>query len=225
MSTSEGYVKRNILCYGDSNVWGHKPGPDLERFPYHVRWPGVLSKLLRTDINVIEEGLCGRTVITDNPIESAGGIERNGYKTFGAILETHSPIDMVILMLGVNELKHTAKMTAADIAEGIAVLAEFARSPIFGPGFSDSPDILVICPPAIWEVEANFGPRFKGGRETSLGFRDAFRRASQRYNFPVIYAEDFVQPDPIDGLHFSAESHTVLAQEVARWILEKYNDI
>lgn len=225
MIANDGYVKRSILCYGDSNTWGCVPGSAVERFPVHVRWPGIISKLLRADIRVIEEGLCGRTAITDNPVESASGIERNGFKTFGAVLDTHSPLDLVVIMLGTNDLRHASKLTAYDIAEGVAALAEMARSPLFGPELSTSPDVLVVCPPTIWEVESVFGQRFLGGRETSMELREAFRRMSRRYKLSVIYADDFVQSDPSDGLHLSAESHGILGQEIARWILEKYGDL
>ena len=224
MTAHENSAKRTILCYGDANTWGSVPGSARERFPVHVRWPGVISKLLRTDIRVLEEGLCGRTAITDDPIGSAFGVERNGFKTFGAILDTHSPLDLVVVMLGTNDLRHAAKLTAYDIAEGVAALAEMARSPLFGPELSNSPDILVICPPAIWEVESVFGPHFTGGREISLELRDAFRNMCGRYQLPVIYAEDFVHSDPSDGFSLSAESHAILGQEIARWILERYGD-
>lgn len=224
MTVNEDFVKRSILCYGDSNTWGYVPGSMMERFPSDVRWPGVLSKLLRTDIRVLEEGLCGRTAITDDPVDSATGIERNGMKTFGAILETHSPLDLVVIMLGMNDLKYCAKLPPVDIAEGVAILAEMARSPRFGPNFSESPDVLIICPPSIWEVESSFGPRFAGGREKSLELHESFRQVSRRYNLPIIYVDDLVQPDTSDGIHLSADSHTILGQEIARWILDKYGE-
>lgn len=226
MSTNEDFVKRTILCYGDSNTWGYVPGSLVERYHDNVRWTGVLSKLLRTDIRVLEEGLCGRTAISDDLIDSAGGIERNGFKTFGAILDTHAPIDLVIIMLGTNDLKQTCKLPAIDIAEGVANLVAMARSPMFGPGFSEPPEVLVICPTTIWEVEGTpFGPRFVGGRETSLDLHNAFSAMTTRYNIPVIYADDVVQADTSDGVHLSPESHTLLGQEIARWILEKYGDM
>ncbi|MDR1613906.1 MAG: GDSL-type esterase/lipase family protein [Planctomycetota bacterium] len=221
MDGSESNAKKTILCYGDSNTWGYVPGSFGERFPSHVRWPGVLSKLLRTDYWVIEEGLCGRTAITDDPISALNDIERNGFKTLGAILETHAPIDLAVLMLGANDLRHSARLPACDIAAAVGILAQFARSNDFGPGFSAPPEVLIVCPNAIWEVDAYFGPRFKGGRDISLGLRGAFRELNRQFGFPVIYADDFVQVEPVDGLHLSAESHAVLAQEIARWILER----
>ncbi|MDR0361363.1 MAG: GDSL-type esterase/lipase family protein [Planctomycetota bacterium] len=223
MDSQETAAKKTILCYGDANTWGYVPGSVGERFPVHVRWPGVLSKLLRTDYWVIGEGLCGRTAITDDPILGVNNIERNGYKTFGAIMETHAPVDLVIIMLGVNDLKHCARLPACDIAAGVGILAERAQSAEFGPNFAMPPDVLVICPSPIWEVDAFFGPRFKGGRDTSIELRNAFRQLNEQFGLPVIYADDFVQVDPSDGLHLSAESHTILAQEIASWVLERYS--
>lgn len=221
---NEGFVKRTILCYGDGNTWGFVPGTHGERFASDVRWPGVLSKLMRTDIRVLEEGLSGRTVISDDPIGSLNGLQLNGFKTFGAVLETHSPIDLVVIMLGTNDLKQCASLTPVDISEGVAVMAEYAHTSRFGPGFAATPDILVVCPPAIWEVESSYGPRFVGGREKSLELHQAFTVMSKRYSLPVIYADDFIQSDTSDGIHLSAESHSILGQEIARWILEKYGD-
>ena len=221
MTAIDGYVKKNILCYGDGNTWGWIPGSNGERFPSHVRWPGVLSKLLRADIRVVEEGLCGRTAISDNPVENAGAVEKNGFKTFGAYLDTHSPLDLVVIMLGTNDLRHASKLTAHDIAGGVMALAEMARSPIFGPDFATSPEVLIVCPPSIWEVEAAWGLRFLGGRETSLDLREAFRQMSKQYKLPVIFVDDFVHSDPSDGVHLSADSHAVLGQEIARWILDR----
>ncbi len=83
---------------------------------------------------------------------------------------------------------------------------------------------MIICPPSIWEVESSFGLRFRDGREKSLELHEAFRQMGKRYNLPIIYADDLVQPDTSDGIHLSADSHTILGQEIARWILEKYGE-
>ncbi|MDR0361364.1 MAG: SGNH/GDSL hydrolase family protein [Planctomycetota bacterium] len=214
--------KRTILCYGDSNTWGYVPGAEKRRFPQYVRWPGVLFKLLRTGFRVLEEGLCARTTVLDDPIESAFGVERNGAKLIGSVLASQAPIDLVIIMLGTNDLKRRFSMTAADIAAGVGFLAQRARSSEFGPGFIAPPEVLVVCPPAIWEVEANFGPAFKGGREKSLEFSTVFNRMGKELGFPILFAEDFVHSDPADGIHLSAESHEALGQELARWVLDRY---
>lgn len=210
--------KTHILCYGDSNTWGYVPAGNGARFATNARWPGVLSKLLRTSYRITEEGLCGRTTVWDDNF--APGIERNGFKTIGAILDSHKPLDLIIIFLGTNDLKYRFSCTPYDIARGVEVLARVAFDPAFGPGDGSQPDILVICPPSVWEVQSAFGPEFKGGREKSFELRDAYREMSKRTGLPLLYAEDFVASDPSDGIHLSEESHSILGQEVAKWILE-----
>ncbi len=222
MAVQETSSKKTILCYGDSNTWGAVPGLFRERYPIHVRWPGALFKLLRTaGYRVVEEGLCGRTTVFDDPIEGAFGVQKNGMKVLGAVLASHCPLDLVIIMLGTNDLKRRFSVNAADIAAGVGALVQVARSPQFGPGLSTPPDVLVICPPAIWEVEAGFGAIFKGGREKSQYLTTAFNNMGKTLSVPVLFAEDFAHSDPSDGIHFSAETHGIIAQEVCRWILER----
>ena len=48
---------KTIVCYGDSNTWGYIPGSAEERYPYDIRWTGVLQRLLGAEYHVIEEGL------------------------------------------------------------------------------------------------------------------------------------------------------------------------
>ena len=218
MLEPEDTPKTHVLCYGDSNTWGYVPAGGGARHPNHVRWPGVLSKLLRTSYRITEEGLCGRTTVFDDPFSP--GVERNGLKLIGAILDSHKPLDLVIIFLGTNDLKNWYSATAHDIAKGAETLAQAARNPQFGPGGATPPDILIICPLTIWEVATAFGPQFRGGRDKSQDFRDAFRSMAERMGAPLLYAEDFIASDPLDGIHLSADSHGILGQEVAKWILE-----
>lgn len=214
--------KKHILCYGDSNTWGYEPGSEDVRMPSNVRWPGVVSKLLRTSYRITEEGLCGRTTIWDDP--SSPFIERNGLRMLGAVLDSHKPIDLVIVFLGTNDLKTRYSATATDIANGVELLARTASNADFGPGNGCAPDVLAVCPPSIWEVVDKYGAIFKGGREKSYEMRDAFRAMSKRTGVPLFYAEDFVASDTADGIHLSRQSHGVLGQEIAKWILE-WNEV
>lgn len=214
--------KKHILCYGDSNTWGYVPAGEGARFPSNVRWPGVLSKLLRTNYRITEEGLNGRTTVWDDPYSP--GIERSGLKIIGTVLDSHKPLDLVIIFLGTNDLKTRFASTAEDIAAGVEQLAIAAHKPSVGPGEGKPPAVLVIAPPSIWEVATFFGPIFKGGREKSQSLREAFRQMQKRTGVPLLYAEDFVQSDPSDGIHLSAESHGIIGQEVAKRILEWFNE-
>lgn len=209
-----------VLCYGDSNTWGFIPGAAKRRYPGEIRWPGVLARLLGDSHRVVEEGLPGRTTAHDDPLEGGLTVDKNGLRAFGGIMESHSPVDVVVVMLGTSDLKRRFASSAMEIAAGVEQLVKAARNPEFGPGLNRPPKILVVCPPSIWEVEANHGPVFKGGRDISLDLPMAFHQMSTRISVPVLYADKFLQSDPMDGIHLSADSHAALAGEIASWITE-----
>ena len=92
-------LMRTILCFGDSNTWGDPPGGN-GRFAWHERWTGILQSSLGDGFRVIEEGLCGRTTCFDDPFSP----NRNGLAYLTVALETHCPLDLLIIMLGTNDL-------------------------------------------------------------------------------------------------------------------------
>ena len=111
---------KSILCYGDSNTYGLMPdSPD--RYPRDVRWTGILQKKLGEDYYVIEEGLSGRTTLWDDPIEE----HKNGKKYLLPCLDSHKPVDLVILMLGTNDLKTRFSLTPFDIGASVEILFLF----------------------------------------------------------------------------------------------------
>ena len=61
---------KQVLCFGDSNTWGYNPKTG-DRFPWGVRWTSILQQNIeKDDIRVIEEGLCGRTTIFEDPLRA-----------------------------------------------------------------------------------------------------------------------------------------------------------
>lgn len=112
---------KNILCYGDSNTWGYD-AETKNRFPPDVRWTGILKRTLGEGYHVIEEGLNGRTTVWDDPIEGY----KNGREYLIPCLESHRPLDLVIIMLGTNNLKKRFSLTFSagehkKLGESIAV--------------------------------------------------------------------------------------------------------
>ena len=93
-------VMKHILCYGDSNTFGTDPIHG-GRHPDDVRWTGVLQKLLGSDYRVIEEGCGGRTTVFEDEISYG----RNGLKMLIPIIASHNPLDLIVVMLGTNDLK------------------------------------------------------------------------------------------------------------------------
>lgn len=206
-----------VLCYGDSNTWGAMPGREGNRYPRSVRWPTVLAAELGSGWHVIDNGVCGRTTAMDDPVENAEG--KNGLLSLGITLYAHAPIDLVVIMLGTNDLKPRFSFSAFDIAEATGTLVDRVRSATNrGKGLARAPEVLVVCPPPIEEVGEFFAPMFAGGKAVSLGMRREFARMGRDRNVPVLFAEDVLAVDPIDGIHYSAASHAALGRHIAKWI-------
>lgn len=92
---------KQILCFGDSNTYGLIPGT-WDRYDWKTRWTGVTGDhFLSKGYRVIEEGLCGRTTVFEDPLRAG----RNASALLPVILESHSPVEAVVLMLGTNDCK------------------------------------------------------------------------------------------------------------------------
>lgn len=132
-----------ILCYGDSNTYGYNPVNGL-RYPKDVRWTGVLQKLLGEQYAVIEEGCNGRTTVFEDIAEPW----KAGLGYLKPCLNTHKPIDFVIMMLGSNDLKRMFHASAKEIADGaeqlVSIIKEFTKEK---QGFM--PKVILVSPPEI----------------------------------------------------------------------------
>ena len=208
---------KTIVCYGDSNTWGFMPkkiAPDWSgnRFAPDVRWTGVLQRMLGEDYRVVEEGLNARTTMFDDPL----GEYRNGLKYIDICLLTKMPVDLVVLMLGTNDVKEFLSVTPFAIAKGIARLVEQVQKSGCGPS-GTPPKVLVISP-------ANMGAGLKDawpGDEFGMGALEKDRALAQYYektacemSVHFLDAAKFVSADNADCVHLSAESHALLGEKV-----------
>ena len=103
--------KTRILCFGDSLTHGFDPD-SFSRFPESSRWPMILQEILGDGYRIIEEGQGGRTIASDDPAEG----EKNGSLYIVPCLESHAPLDLVIVMLGTNDCKKKFGLSSADVA-------------------------------------------------------------------------------------------------------------
>ena len=138
---------KTVLAYGDSLTWGYDP-VNLGRHAHEDRWTSVLQKALGHGVRVIAEGLNGRTTAYDDHL---GDCERNGVKLLPTILATHKPIDLVIFLLGTNDMKRGIGGSAIAATKGIDRLIKLVRHHDWGFGY-EGPDILLVSPPAICET-------------------------------------------------------------------------
>jgi lysophospholipase L1-like esterase len=213
-------MMRTILCYGDSNTHGTAPMADLDdqvRFGPEARWPGIMARALAPGWQVIEEGHPGRTTVHDDPVE---GAHRNGLTILPAILESHRPIDLVILMLGTNDLKCRFSVNAFDIAAALERLVLIIRGSGAGPG-RGAPAVLLIAPPPVVETGCLAG-MFEGGalKSRTLGARIA--DAARRLGVPFVDAGDHIAVSPTDGIHYEAEAHAALGKALAAAVRQHF---
>jgi lysophospholipase L1-like esterase len=200
------------MLYGDSNTHGTMPAPHLAfdgRFDRDERWAGRLARLL-PDWEVIAEGHPGRTTVHDDPIE---GAHRNGLVVLPAILESHRPVDVVLLMLGTNDLKERFAVNAGDIALALERLVRVIRASGTGPGGA-APGVLLVAPPPIVETGCLAG-MFSGGAVKSLALAAEVKAAAERAGVPFLDAGTLVKVSSIDGIHYDAEANPVLAKAFA----------
>ena len=215
---------KTIMCYGDSNTWGampmQSPG-DSRRYDVDTRWPGVMRNVLNSragDYWVAEEGLNARTTAHDDPIE---GLHKNGAKFLQVALETHQPLDLVIIMLGTNDLKYRFSVNAMDIARSAANLAATVMSSTTGPNLDRAPAALLVAPPPLRLPPAPFfSETFAGGQEKSEQLSDAFVLHAERVGCPVFDARHYALSSDTDGIHFEAKSHHDLGTALAERVQE-----
>ncbi|MBT4321072.1 SGNH/GDSL hydrolase family protein [Candidatus Bathyarchaeota archaeon] len=199
---------KTILCYGDSNTWGYDPATQ-SRYPRDVRWPGVLRKEMGEGYLVIEEGLNGRTTVWDDPIE----LDKNGAIYLRPCIQTHKPLDLVIIMLGTNDLKTRFSLPAYDIASGAGVLVDIVRKSDTGLE-GRAPEVLLIAPPQSVEL-TNFAEMFEDAVEKSAGFAKHYRRVSNEKGCHYLNAGEFVESSPLDGIHLESDMQAALGRAVA----------
>ena len=206
-------MTRTILCFGDSNTHGTIPMPDIDasgRYGPEARWPSVMGKSLGAGWDVVAEGHPGRTTVHDDPVE---GKNRNGTRLLAALLDSHLPIELVIINLGTNDLKYRFHLNANDIASGVAVLIDMVRQSSAGPG-GGAPAVMIVVPPPIIEV-GDLGLIFEGGAATSQGLPDAFARLARRYDVPMVDAGQIIHVSPVDGIHYDADMQVKLGLGMA----------
>ena len=213
-------MPRTILCYGDSNTHGTMPMPDLGamgRYDRQTRWPGQLAARL-PDWQVIEEGLPGRTTVHDDPIE---GAHRNGLAVLPAILESHRPIDVVILMLGTNDLKQRFSVNALDIALSLEKLVLAIRGSGCGPDGA-APGVILVAPPPILEVQ-DLGVMFAGGQAKSHDLGPRLAALARALEVSFVDAGSLIGVSEIDGIHYDEPAMAALAQAFAQAVTDHFD--
>lgn len=204
---------KRILCFGDSNTWGYIPDTKHNRYPANIRWTGVLQENLGHEYEVTEEGLNSRGIVVSDSRPGKEG--RNAIEYIQACLDTHDPIDYVIVFLGSNELKAEFNLSAEQVASNLKKLIEMITS---RPSqFREAkPKVVVIVPPTICEQTeyCSNGGKYRGAYKKSVGLKKAFADvASKTGSLLVDIQKDLKLGN--DGVHLLPESHKLLGDAIA----------
>ncbi len=197
-----------ILCFGDSNTWGSNP-QNGDRFARDERWPGVLRNILGEGYEIIEEGLGGRTTVWDDPIEGY----KNGKEYLIPCLDTHRPLDLVIILLGTNDLKKRFSLSAQDIAFGAAVLARIVMKS--EAGINGRPPLLLLMAPPSVAAMADFSEMFEGAVSKSRLFARHYAAIAAELGCGFLDTGAVVVSSKLDGIHLDAGEHKKLGSAVA----------
>ena len=213
-------MKKHILCIGDSNTHGLCTDPSesadhSSRYNEEERWTCLLQKALGAEYLVIEEGLSGRTCVYDDPdMDSV-----NLMPVFHALLNTHEPIDLLILMLGTNDAKSKFGTDAKKIALGMQILVEDAKTvPCWG---ASGPRILVVAPVPI-EEGVTYEDFNAESVKTTRGLAREYAFLAVREGVGFLDAGG-CELTSVDHVHLTKKGHRQLAERMEAAVREIMN--
>lgn len=205
-------MKKHILCLGDSNTHGYCADPNDcadggIRFNEDERWTCRLQTALGSEYLVTEEGLSGRTTVFDDPLHES----MSALGVIYPLLKSHEVIDLLIIMLGTNDVKERFGANAVCIGIGMERLIQRAKSiDCWG---SSSPNILIVAPP---RIKDGFHDEAMGAGcvEKSRGVAEQLRLVAARNHVHFLNAEQCEFND-FDFMHLTARGHAQLAALLA----------
>jgi len=203
-----------LLCYGDSNTWGFSPRGGL-RFPLGVRWPGVLGRCLGPRVEVLEDGVNGRTLL------SLGfpGHPQSGGEALPAVLEASRPLDGLILFLGINDLFSFEAITARALADGLRILLGGITGAGADAGAARLPaERVLVMPPVPVNEEAPGASLYARQVEVSRELSAEYRRVAGECGCLFFDPDLIIGASPLDGVHLEAEEHIRLGEALCGFL-------
>jgi lysophospholipase L1-like esterase len=191
-------------------TWGIIPGT-RNRFAFDERWPGVLENQLRDsgkNVRIIEDCLNGRRTVWEDPFRPG----RNGRRGLAQRIEIHSPLSLVIVMLGTNDFQFSHPYNNAwSAAQSIVALVNEIRNVPVEPGMP-VPAVLVVCPPPIGSPKGLIAEKFLGADQRCRGLADAYREATSGIGCHFFDAGSETASSRVDGIHLDADQHVTLGK-------------
>lgn len=200
---------KTVLAFGDSLTWGADPATGL-RHPPEGRWPEVLGRELGGSANIISEGLGGRTTCYD---DHAGPACRNGAKALEVALSSHMPLDLVIVMLGTNDIKPVHGGRAEGAVSGMRRLAQIVDTFPYKPRGA-KPKLLIVAPPP---CSPGPGGHPAAGRSVTESERlsPLYRNLACELGHAFFDAGTVARGSEIDGVHLEATTTAAIGRALA----------
>lgn len=197
---------KKVLCFGDSNTYGFVP-EKCTRYDKNTRWTGVLQALCGSNFSIIEGGCNNRTAFVDNP----AGVEQTGYKILPEYF-TKDYFDIVVLAIGINDLQLFFRPTLEEFEQGIEKLIQITKD------LSPNAKIILVCPSKLDLAGIKSGVFSFQFDETSVEksyhLPQIYKKLAEKHACKLVDLNEIVKVSPLDGLHFSAESHKTIAENL-----------
>ena len=215
---------KTVLCYGDSNTWGYNPKGG--RFDYTIRWPMVMASFLNSESDgkagsadaysywVVEEGLNGRTTCREDPVEG----DKNGLRQLVPILRSHKPLDLVIIMLGTNDLKHRFNPNPYEISQGAQLVAKAALASESGPN-DGKPKVLLVNPVPLSKSKVFAQMLASDAQKISRKLAPLFKTCAAECGAEFFDSSSVIKAcSRDDGIHWDADDHRRFGKAMAEQV-------
>lgn len=201
---------KKILCYGDSNTFGFIP-KTCGRYDKNKRWSGILSELLKSKYEILEEGMNNRTGFFKNP----EGLKQSGGEYLSIYLQNHRDIDICILSLGTNDAQFFYNLDRKITELGLMNLINAIRE------VNSNTKIVIVPPVKITEniLHSGFAMMFNSDSiERIREVFDVFKIIADKENCYYFDFNEIVSPSQEDGIHYSEEAHKIIADNLFEFI-------
>lgn len=208
---------KTIFIFGDSLTWGSNPEAGGARHVREDRWPevlrqGLMGQGLGAGVEIIVEAMRGRTTAFDDHLVDG---DRNGARILPTLLYSHAPLDLVILMLGCNDMKPGIAGDSSSAYLGMKRCLEIVTShnPRL-PGGVKPPKVLLVAPPPQVPSRDPFYATLFGDKAPAESAKLASLYGALAVEFDCAFfdASKVATAHPADGVHLDAANTRAIGQ-------------
>ena len=166
------------------------------------------------NVRIIENCLNGRRTTWSDPFKKG----RNGAEGLSEAVEMHSPLRLVILMLGTNDFQCTHDNDAWLSAQGTAKLVNIIRQSPIEPGMP-VPKVLIVSPPRITEPKGSIKFKFKDAEKRCVGLASELEKVAGEMSALFFDAGSVTEASTEDGIHLDEPQHEALGKALAQAVI------